>query len=75
MMCVIHDTESKQTTGHSLLFIDNRLESRTTCVEWEKQLMGPIHDELGVEQGGIHSGDLYKIFGKDQLSMAIGTRL
>ena len=43
------------TTGHSLMFINNRLESRTTCVEWEKQLMGPIHDELDVEQGGIKS--------------------
>ena len=32
--------------------------------------MGPIFDELGVEQGEINSGDLYKIFGKDQLSLA-----
>ena len=57
------------------MFINNRLESRTTCVEWEKQLMGPIHDELGVEQGGINSEDLYKIFVKEQLSMAQASKL
>ena len=46
------------TTGQSLLFLNNRLEARTTFVEWDKQLMGPIVDEQGVEQGGINSGDL-----------------
>ena len=58
------------TSGHSLLLINNRLESRTTFIEWNKQLMGPIKDELGVEQGGANSGDYYKIFGKEQLTMA-----
>ena len=58
------------TSGHSLLLINNRLKSRTTFIEWNKQLMGPIKDELGVEQGGANSGDYYKIFGKEQLTMA-----
>ena len=58
------------TNGHSLLYINNRLQSRTTYIEWDKQLMGPIRDELGVEQGGVNSGDFYKIFGKRQLSDA-----
>ena len=33
-------------------------------------MMGPILDEKGVEQGGVSSGDLYKIFGKSQLQLA-----
>ena len=63
------------TNGESLLLIDRRLEARTTYVEWEKELMGPIVDELGVEQGGINSGDFYKIFGKEQLSSAQASKL
>ena len=30
------------TSGHSLLYLDARLENRKTYVEWEKVLMGPI---------------------------------
>ena len=63
------------TNGHSLLYINSRLENRTTYVEWDKQLMGPIKDELGVEQGGANSGDFYKIFGKEQLSTAQASEL
>ena len=58
------------TEGKSLLYIDNRLEHRKTYAEWDKQLMGPIMDELGTEQGGVSSGDFYKIYGKSQLHMA-----
>ena len=32
--------------------------------------MGPIADEVGVEQGGVNSGDFYKIYGKSQLELA-----
>ena len=32
--------------------------------------MGPIKDECGVEQGGINSSDLYKIYNNDQLDIA-----
>ena len=41
--------------GHGLTYLDNRLKNRKTFVEWDKCLMGPIHDLLGVEQGGILS--------------------
>ena len=58
------------TTDQSLILINNRLKSRTTYVEWDKEMMGPISDEQGVEQGGANSGDYYKIFGKEQLSTA-----
>ena len=39
-------------------------------VDYEGNLMGPIHDQQGLEQGGISSSDFYKIFGKEQLSSA-----
>ena len=39
-------------------------------MSWDKQLVGPIFDEQGVEQGGINSGEFYKIFGKEQLENA-----
>ena len=35
--------------GHGLIYLDNRLKNRKTFVEWDKILMGPIHDLLGVE--------------------------
>ena len=58
------------TTEASTMFINTRLESRQTIVDWDKQHLGPIHDQKGVEQGGINSGDYYKIFGKPQLDLA-----
>ena len=39
-------------------------------VDYEGNLMGPIHDQQGFEQGGISLSDFYKIFGKEQLSSA-----
>ena len=54
----------------SVLYLNNRLENRKTFLDWNGQLMGPIHDEQGLEQGGVNSSDLYKIFGKEQLSLA-----
>ena len=47
--------------GEGLIFLDNRLKNRKTFVEWNKVLMGPILDKLGVEQGGINSDRLYKL--------------
>ena len=41
------------TCGENLLYIVNRLKERNTVLEWDKVLMGPIDDEVGVEQGGI----------------------
>ena len=55
------------TVGHELLYLNNRLENRLTYAEWDKKLMGPISDQLGVEQGGVNSGDLYKIYSKSLL--------
>ena len=57
-------------SGHSLIYLNNRLTNRKTYIDWDGHLMGPIDDEQGLEQGGVSSSDLYKIFGKDQLKSA-----
>ena len=58
------------TDGQELLYLNNRLENRQTLLDWEGQLMGPIVDHRGLEQGGVSSSDFYKIFGKEQLATA-----
>ena len=67
------------TVGHSLLYIDNRLGYRETFIEWDGQTMGPIKDQRSLEQGGVSSTDLYKVFGKEQLatsqSSGLGVKL
>ena len=63
------------TRGHSLLYLNNRLGSRKTIIDWDGQLMGPVHDERGLEQGGVSSSDFYKIFGKEQLTLAQSSKL
>ena len=63
------------TSGKELLCINHRLQNRRTIAEWDRTLMGPIRDEIGVEQGGVNSGELYKIYSKPQLQMAQDSNL
>ena len=63
------------TSGHSLLYLNNRLENRETFIEWDGQVMGPIYDQRSLEQGGPSSSDLYKIFGKEQLETSQASEL
>ena len=58
------------TAGHSLLYLDKRLGNRVTFIDWEKTIMGQIHDEQGVEQGGPNSSEEYKIYNNEQLVSA-----
>ena len=58
------------TTGDKLLYFDNRLKHRKTFCEWDYQILGPIHDRQGVEQGGVPSGDLYTVYNNEQLDTA-----
>ena len=58
------------TSGHGLLYLDNRLQNRRTYIDWEGQIMGPINDECGLEQGGVNSSDFYKIYAREQLQNA-----
>ena len=38
-------------------------------IEWENEMMGPIEDEHGLEQGGCFSSDGYKIYNNDLLKI------
>ena len=68
-----------QNQDQTIILADNRLMNRKTIVDWNGQLMGPVVDQQGLEQGGINSSDFYKIFGRDQLTLAeksqLGVRL
>ena len=61
--------------GNSLLYLDNRLTNRLSFLEFNKDIVGPIHDECGLEQGGVYSSDLYKLYNKDQLDMPQQSKL
>lgn len=63
------------TTGDTLSYLNNRLENRQTFLDWNGQVMGPINDERGLEQGGVSSSDFYKIFSQEQLVMAQNSAL
>ena len=43
------------TQDEGLLYLDFRLRNRRTMVEWDKEILGPIRDTQGVEQGGCPS--------------------
>ena len=60
------DTEPDQR----IKYWDLRLSKRTTYCQWEDQLMGPINDQCGVEQGGPNSSDFYKIYNNEQIVSA-----
>ena len=54
-------------SGDSLLYLNNRLSNRVTYVDWNKEIMGPIKDQPGLEQGGCNSSDKYKLYNNDLL--------
>ena len=54
--CAVRNAYLAGTTGQGLLYINSTLENRKTFVEWDKVLMGPIGDLVGVEQGGGELG-------------------
>ena len=56
---MIRQLHLTSTTGHRLLYLDNRLKYCQTFLEWDKRVLGPIHDEVGLEQGGVSSGEHY----------------
>ena len=63
------------TTDQGLIYLNNRLANRLTFCEWDKELMGPIRDLLGVEQGGINSDRLYKLANNCQIETAQNSKL
>ena len=58
------------TPDQRIRFWDLRLSNRATFCQWENNTMGPIYDELGLEQGGPASSEFYKIYNNEQLSSA-----
>ena len=62
-------------TGSALLLINNRLENRSTVYQWDGEMLGPAIDDTGFEQGGINSGDFYKLYNNSQIKSAQSSSL
>ena len=58
------------TQDQRISYWNLRLTSRQTFCAWDGQLMGPIHDKRGTEQGGPNSTEHYKIYNNEQLTEA-----
>ena len=56
--------------GNSTVFVNERLTNRSTYLDWDRNLMGPIRDEVGLEQGGSNSSEYYKIYSNENLTSA-----
>ena len=61
--------------GNTLLYMENRLDSRVTYCQFDGNLVGPIHDQQGLEQGGVSSSDCYKIYNNELLNQAQDSKL
>ena len=58
------------TNDQKLIYLDERLKNRHTYCEFEKVMMGPILDTRGLEQGGMSSSDMYKLYNNEQAIVA-----
>ena len=58
------------TPNQRISYFNHRLANRTTYCQWDGQLMGPIKDQVGEEQGGPNSSKFYKIYNNEQLTTA-----
>ena len=58
------------TPDQRISYFNHRLANRTTYCQWDGQLMGPIKDQVGEEQGGPNSSEFYKIYNNEQLTTA-----
>ena len=64
---VIKNAFCTGTTGHSLNIINNRLTNRSSYIKYNNDVIGPINDTQGVEQGGLLSDRLFRLVGNDQI--------
>ena len=64
-------TSAYSASGHrgdqSLLYMANRLTSRRTFLQYSSSLIGPIDDQVGVEQGGVSSGEQFQLVNGEEL--------
>ena len=58
------------TPDQRIHYWDLRLKNLVTFCQWDGQVMGPIRDERGVEQGGPSSSEIYKIHNNEQIKTA-----
>ena len=58
------------TQDEGLIYLEGRLRNRQTYIEWDKEVLGPIMDTQGVEQGGCASDRVYKLVNNEQLRTA-----
>ena len=72
---IIRNAYCAGSRGQGLVYLAERLGNRRTFVEWDKVLMGPICDKIGVEQGGCLSDRLYKLANNEQHSVAQASSL
>ena len=63
------------TDDQRLIYLDGRLGNRLTYVDYDKQIMGPITDIRGLEQGGVTSSDAYKLYNNEQASSSQASHL
>ena len=62
------------TQDEGLIYLDSRLRNRQTYIEWDKEVLGPIMDTQGVEQGWCASDRVYKLV-NEQLRTELGVDL
>ena len=58
------------TQDEGLVYLDNRLKSRETFIEWDTEILGPIRDTNGLEQGAPASDRVYRLVNNEQLRTA-----
>ena len=63
------------TQDEGLVYLDKRLRSRETYIEWDKDILGPIQDTMGMEQGGCASDRLYRLVNNEPLITAQKSQL
>lgn len=51
------------------------MKHRKTFLEWNRRVLGPIHDELRFEQGGVSSGELFVVYCNEHLDAALASGL
>ena len=67
---VIKNAFRTGTANQSLNIINNRLTNRSSYIKFNTDVIGPINDTQGVEQGGLLSDRLFRLVGNDQLLVA-----
>ena len=54
------------TKGSFLLYLDARLKSRVSYIEWDRRIIGPIHEE----QGSVNGSEENKLYNNEQFTTA-----